>query len=153
MAKDKSYAKNKMEQDILKLSAILDKVNDNTKTGSMVDILFAVIELKTIIADFSKITNLMQLKITNKLIERMEFDAVDRVESSRGSATKKINTFASVKDKEAFTRWVTRRGKFEMLQSRCSPAAVLEYFEEKNKLPDGIETYSQAVLNTRRKSS
>ena len=51
---------------------------------------------------------------------------------------------------QAFTKWIAKNKRFDMLQHRLSDKAVGELYENENKLPDGVETLTVPSLSVRK---
>ena len=135
------------------LDEMVDKSPELIKTGEAIDALFLTRGVLSELSSVVKEANSIKAKIEALIIAKMEDEGITRSESRLGSVSVSGAMYPSVVDTEAFTRWVVSENRFDMLQKRCSPASVVEYFELNNLLPDGIETYNKIKLNVRTKPS
>jgi len=80
------------------------------------------------------------------LLTEMEDLGIDKVQATKGTATRSVNMYPQVKDKQAFVSWILDNNKVEMIQSRVSAGVFREYFEETGEYPDGIDTYQKSTI-------
>lgn len=100
-------------------------------------------------------------RLKEKLDERMdaleasilgEFQRVG-VESARtkaGTAFVKTTRTTSVAEWDAFLPWVQETGSWHMLTRAANKTAVIEYLEESQEPPPGINVYSKIELGINR---
>ena len=139
-----------LEETTKKLIKLLDIISNETKTGDLIHLLFKAKMLKTDLRQMEKEANLVQEKVEEIIVERLQEADLKSMKTGHGSVTIKASLYPYVDDAESFTRWVVSEERFEMLQKRCSPGAVVGYFDQKNELPDGISTFTKIRLNTRK---
>jgi len=102
-----------------------------------------------------------QIRVLNERIEAMEFDLIEAMEfealesfkTSVGTCSLSVKLIPGImpEGKEDFYKWAVEHERFDFLQSRLSPAPIIEMFDETNTLPDGISLYTRKTINTRRK--
>lgn len=120
---------------------------DDKLLGKLINVYFESRDLKADISKQEKRANKIKADLELEIIERMEEMELLKSAGEKGSVTRSVKMHPSVKEVESFVKWVVENDRFEMLQKRCSPAAVLEYLDLFNMLPPGIETYEKKSLN------
>jgi hypothetical protein len=90
-------------------------------------------------------------QVKQEILGEMEVLKIDRASGDKASAFIEIKFHPSVVDKEKFFTWAVKNKKFEFVQSRCNTAAIKEFHEQKNKLPEGIEVHTEAEIMLRKK--
>ena len=126
-------------------------MEDKNELGIIIDTMKELKDAKDVLR--GKIKDL-QIDFDNlelQLIEEMKFQKLEKAAGKLASATLKIENYPSVKDKEQFYLWVVRENHFEFTQSRINAAAFRELFEQKNVMPDGVETYLKEKINMRKR--
>ena len=126
-------------------------LKDSDALGHLIDIIFTLKQIKRDIRTAEKEINIALDFVENVTIGKMEKEQLTKGNGELGSASLSAGIYPSVEIKEDFYRWAIEEGRFEMLQSRCNAAAVMELFDKENILPDGIKTYTKQKLNTRKK--
>ncbi len=89
-------------------------------------------------------------KIEAVLLKTFEDTGMDSVRTSAGTAYRSVRTQASVADWDAFFAHVQQHGAWELLERRCSKAAVEQYKAANDDLPPGLNWREERVVNIRR---
>lgn len=88
-------------------------------------------------------------EIQDDIINEMDNEGLFEAKSKLGKVFRKVKVIPQIQNKELFFTWAVRNKRFDMLQSRVSPAPIIEMLEEENELPDGISTFTKQILNKR----
>jgi hypothetical protein len=91
-------------------------------------------------------------KIEAVLLKTFEESGIESVKTSAGTAYRSTRTQASVADWDAFFGFVKENESWEMLERRCSKAAVEQYRAANDDLPPGLNWREERVVNIRRSS-
>jgi predicted nucleic acid-binding Zn-ribbon protein len=86
-----------------------------------------------------------------QIITRMDESGVDRISSSNGTATLKVEMYPQVENMEELVQWCADNGRADMIQKRISSTAFKDFFDETNEYPDGVKTYEKKSILFRRK--
>jgi len=119
--------------------------------GEKVNRYFEIRDAKDAINAQLKEINEQQEYVELQIIADMEQSGLSKTETSRGSISVAVGMYPEIEDKESFYRWVIANNRWDMVQKRISRGPVLELFETKNILPDGVSTYTKQTINMRRK--
>ena len=119
--------------------------------GEKVNRYFEIRDEKDAINAQLKEINEQQEDVELQIIADMEQSGLSKTETSRGSISVAVGMYPEIEDKESFYRWVIANNRWDMVQKRISRGPVLELFETKNILPDGVSTYTKQTINMRRK--
>jgi hypothetical protein len=100
-----------------------------------------------------------QVKEINAQIDQLSWEAigemeklgVDKVASNLGTATRKVDLYPRVEDKDSFVNWCTEHGRFDMATMSVNRAVFKQHFDESNDYPEGVDAYEKATLNFRKK--
>lgn len=90
-------------------------------------------------------------ELEKKLIAEMTESNLQSIKTANGTASIKIRVVPQINDKQAFYIYAVENRRFDFLQSRLSPAPIMEMFEQFNSLPAGIDLFTQTTINIRRK--
>ena len=74
----------------------------------------------------------------------------DSIKTQFGTAFRQVRTSAAVADWDAFLGFVQSQGAWEMLERRCSKAAVEQYKAATNDLPPGLNWREEQTVSVRR---
>lgn len=80
------------------------------------------------------------------------FDAAG-VESARtvnGTAAKRITRSAGVAQWDEFLPWVRQHERWDMIQRRVNSSSALEYLDDNEELPPGLNIFSKVELSITR---
>jgi hypothetical protein len=127
------------------------KSNGVITLGDRIDMIFVLRTQKAALEDQIKELNGRIGEVKAGILTEMQISGLEKAAGSKATAFIEIKFYPGVKDKETFYVWAVRNKKFEMLQARCNAAAVREYFESKNKLPDGLDSHTEPEIMVRRK--
>lgn len=91
-------------------------------------------------------------KVEALLLKTFEETGMESVKTEAGTAYRSVRTQASIADWDAFFDHVQKHGAFELLERRCSKAAVEQYKAANNDIPPGLNWREERVVNIRRSS-
>jgi len=118
--------------------------------GDKIDLLYDLKlrqdEMKAKISELGKEIDSMEYSVLCDLEEM----GLDQIKATKGTATKKVEMYPQIKDKQAFVNWIVDNGKVEMIQSRISSGVFKEYFEQTGAYPDGVDTFQKSTLTFRK---
>ena len=123
------------------------------KLGSMVTSWFIIKDEREELKRRDKELIKQQDDLEEKIIEIMDSEDLNRVDSEKGSVTLQIKSMPRVVDFSKFMDWVTAdlQNRIGFLHRRVKDTAVNEMLENIGALPDGIDTYLKPRLNKRKK--
>lgn len=114
--------------------------------GGKIDLLFELREEKQKIAkEMAMLENKIYL-IEKSILSDMEANGLEKASGCYGTVIPKTEVYPSVRDKEAFYRWVIETGSFELVQARINSAPYRERLKNGDLLPPGVETYEKTIL-------
>lgn len=88
---------------------------------------------------------------TYSLISRMNELGVEKLSTSAGSVSKKVEIYPTVVDFQQFVTFCFENNRFDFLQKRVNTAPFKEFFEQQNEYPSGLDGYYKESLNTRKR--
>lgn len=77
-------------------------------------------------------------------------DGVESVRTKAGTAYKSTKRSTSVAGWDDFLPWVQQTDNWHMLTKAANKTAVLEFLDEHEELPPGINLYSELTININR---
>lgn len=83
------------------------------------------------------------------ILEEME-DGVESIRTEAGTVYKATRRSTTVAGWDNFLPWVQQTDNWHMLTKAANKTAVLEYLDEYEELPPGINLYSELTLNVNR---
>lgn len=97
----------------------------------------------------AKIDSLME-KIEGMLLKVFNETGMDAVKTEFGTAFKSVRSSSTVADWDVFRTYVIAKDAWELLEHRCSNAAVAQHKEANGELPPGVNWREEVVINVRR---
>lgn len=91
-------------------------------------------------------------RINGWLTSFLDSAKVDSVKTKYGTAYTTTRHTASLADPEAFMKFVTENGLFDLLNRSANPSAVKDYVEEHKQLPPGCNLNAIRTIGVRKKS-
>lgn len=93
-----------------------------------------------------------QDKIEVEFLKRFNDRGIDNVSSKGvGTAYRSIRSSASVADKSAFMEHIKEHDAWELLEVRANKSSVVQFRDEHEDLPPGVNWSETQVINFRRK--
>lgn len=92
-------------------------------------------------------------KIEAVLLKTFNETGMESVKTQFGTAYKSLRTSATVADWDAFFAYVKTNEAYELVEKRCSKAAVEQYKAANDDLPPGINWREEQVVNFKRPNS
>lgn len=89
-------------------------------------------------------------KLGNILLNHLNDMNAESIKASAGTFFKTTKKSASLDDPEAFMRFVTTNGFFDMLDRKANVTAVEEFIEANKTLPPGVKFSTRVEVNVRR---
>lgn len=86
--------------------------------------------------------------IEQEILNMLDSTGLDEVKIDNKRIGRTQNIYFNITDWDAFLKWCRRRNIFP-LQKRPQTSFLREFYEQKNKLPDGIEPYVKEGLSIR----
>jgi len=121
-----------------------------SKIGQMIDRLFELREKKRNLKEKEKEIQKEFEQVQSELLEIMQLEGLSLARGEKATASVKVRVLAHPVNFEEFVKWAVQKKRFDMLFKRVNSAPVAEMLEKENKLPPGVETYTEAVLNLRK---
>lgn len=84
------------------------------------------------------------------ILQKFDELGVESARTKAGTAFKKVSRSTSVAQWDDFLPWVQTTGNWHMLTRAANKTAVLEYADEHEDLPPGINLYSKIELGINR---
>jgi hypothetical protein len=85
------------------------------------------------------------------LLTHLDNIAADSVATPSGTVYKTVKNSASIADGAAFFDFVTKNKEFDLLDKKANVTAVMEFIEQHNSPPPGVNFSSVVVVGVRRK--
>jgi len=114
-----------------------------SKIGQMIDRLFELREKKRNLKEKEKEIQKEFEQVQSELLEIMQLEGLSLARGEKASASVKVKIFARPVDFEQFVIWAVENQRFDMLYKRVNNAPVAEMVEKENKVPPGVETYTE----------
>lgn len=93
-----------------------------------------------------------QDKIEIEFLKRFNERGIDNVSSKGvGTAYRSVRSSASVADKTAFMEHIKENEAWELLEIRANKSSVLQFRDENEDLPPGVNWSETQIINFRRK--
>jgi len=89
-------------------------------------------------------------KFEAQLLNQLEATGAESIRTKAGTAYKSVKTSATVADWDAVLEYAITNGLLNLLEKRVNKTAVLEFKEEHNDLPPGVNLREELVVNVRR---
>ena len=121
-----------------------------SKIGQMIDRLFELREKKRNLKEKEKEIQKEFEQVQSELLEIMQLEGLSLARGEKATASVKVRVLAHPVNFEEFVKWAAKEKRFDMLYKRVNSAPVAEMLEKENKLPPGVETYTEAILNLRK---
>ena len=121
------------------------------KIGEIIDKMQELRILKDEIRERQKAVNAEYGLLESKLVEMLDDAGLEKASGKLATASLKYEAYPQVKDKDAMTRWAIAHDRIDIIQARVNAAPIREMFENENTLPDGVELFTKAKINFRRK--
>ncbi len=99
--------------------------------------------------EVGKVTAVMD-KVEARLLELFQQIGVDSVKTAAGTAYTSTRVSATVADWDTFLTHVKNNGAWELLERRCSKAAVEQFRAANDDIPPGVNWSEERVVNIRR---
>lgn len=88
--------------------------------------------------------------LQDTILQRFEETGIESARTAAGTAYKKVTRSTSVAGWDDFLPWVQRTNNWHMLTRAANKTAVLEYLDEKEELPPGINLFAKLELSVNR---
>lgn len=92
-----------------------------------------------------------QEQLKNALLSHLNQVGADSIRTGAGTFFRAERVSASLADPDAFMKYVTRTGKFDLLDRKANKTAVEAYMEEHGVPPPGVSYTKAYDVNIRRK--
>jgi hypothetical protein len=89
-------------------------------------------------------------ELTSKILKAMDEQGMESVRTEAGTAYKSTKRSVSVGGWDEFLPWLRATENWHMLNRAANKTAVLEYLEEHEELPPGINSYSELTIGVNR---
>jgi len=90
-----------------------------------------------------------EIEIEDEILKILESTGLDEVRVDDKRISRNENIYFNITDWDAFLKWC-KKHKIFPIQKRPQTTFLREYFEQNNKLPDGIDTYVKESLSIRK---
>jgi hypothetical protein len=95
----------------------------------------------------------LQEILAGKIRYFMDANHLKNMKTKHGTCYTSVRRTASLQDPDAFMKYVTENGAFELLDRRANSTAVQEFVKQHNTLPPGCNLSSIQTLGVRRQGS
>ena len=130
----------------------LDEINDGNLLKFFIALRERRAERKAAFTEDDDGDKVKQAKIENEFLRRFNDRGIDNVSSKGvGTAYKSTRASASVADWDSLFEYITTNDAWEMLEQRVNKTAVMQFREEHEDLPPGVNWSETQVVNFRRK--
>ena len=99
-------------------------------------------------ADRAVITGAMD-KIEAALLQMFQTAGVESIRTAHGTPYISTRESVTVADRDSFFEFVIEQEAFDMLESRASKNAVMQYKEETGELPPGLSYRAERTINVK----
>lgn len=89
-------------------------------------------------------------KLEAQLLQQLEATGAESIRTKAGTAYKTVKTSATVADWDAVLSYIVDQGLYNLLERRVSKQAVLEFRQENNDLPPGVNWREELSIGVRR---
>lgn len=90
--------------------------------------------------------------LEGEILQQLNANGLESARTKAGTAYKKISRFTNVAQWNDFFPWVQETGNWHMLTKAANKTAVLEYLDESEELPPGINLVSKIEVYINRPS-
>lgn len=107
-------------------------------------------------AEAKRVTEMIQTRMDElqaDIIRKFDEIGVESARTKYGTAFKKVSRSTTVAQWDDFLPWVQTTGNWHMLTRAANKTAVLEYADDHEDLPPGINLYSKIELGVTRSST
>jgi hypothetical protein len=91
-----------------------------------------------------------QEKIEGILLKRFEDSGLESIKTAAGTAYKSLRSSASIADWDTFLEYIKANDAWELLTKGCNKTSVVEFKQESNSLPPGINWREEISIGVRR---
>lgn len=85
------------------------------------------------------------------LLDHLKNISADSVATSSGTVYKTVKNSASIADGTAFWQYVSEHEEWDLIDKKANVSAVLDYIEQHNSPPPGVNFTSVITVGVRRK--
>lgn len=89
-------------------------------------------------------------KLEAYLLQKLSADGSNSVKTDHGTAFITTTSYASVANWSAVLQFVKDQDAYHMLEKRVSKSAVVDYMEQHNEVPPGVEYGTRLSVNVRK---
>lgn len=90
--------------------------------------------------------------LEGEILQQLNANGLESARTKAGTAYKKTSRFTNVAQWNDFFPWVQETGNWHMLTKAANKTAVLEYLDESEELPPGINLVSKIEVSINRPS-